>query len=139
MILQSFLFQFPLLQFAKQSLAHPTSHPALHHGPWGILMEEQLSAPVQPIPAKSSFPQPTISSQRVPHPARLAVAPLKKRRSNSAHKPAPAQTRARFPARDWLHAPGHGNSSRGTQGAAKHRFRSCSISPSKWSRPLRHN
>lgn len=30
-----FLFQFPVLEFAKQPLAHPTSHPALFHGSWG--------------------------------------------------------------------------------------------------------
>lgn len=30
-----FLFHFPVLELAKQPLVHPTSHPALCHGPWG--------------------------------------------------------------------------------------------------------
>ena len=59
----SFLFQFPLLEFAKPSLTHPTSHPALHRGPRGITLEEQLSAPVRPIPAKSPSQQSAIWSQ----------------------------------------------------------------------------
>lgn len=132
----SFLFRLPLLQFAKQSLAHPTGHPAPHHGA-SSWRSSSRRLPGQ-FPQSSPFQQSTISSQCVPHPTRLAVTPLKKHCSNSAHKPAPPQTRARFPARDWLRegtltVPGE------KQGAAKHRFRSCSISRSKRSHPLCHN
>lgn len=43
------LFQFPVIQFAKQPLSHPTSHPALCHGPWGTRWRS-LSGQFPPSP-----------------------------------------------------------------------------------------
>lgn len=105
-----FFVQFPVLQFGKQPWTHPTSHPALCSGPWGTRWRS-LSGHSHQLP----FAQPTVPSQPFPHPSQLVAALLETRCSNSAHKPAPAQTRARFPAGDWLHegtftAPGESRS-----------------------------
>lgn len=88
-----YLFQLPALQFAKQPLAHAASPPALCHGPWGTGWKS-LFGQLPPSPPLHSPPS---------HPSQAPIPPSSwPRCSNSAHKAAPEQTGARFPAADWL-------------------------------------
>lgn len=136
----SFLFQFSLL------------HSNLQSSPWHIPPATQLStADPEASQWRSSsqrlsrqFPQsPPLSAVHdlVPvsppsHPAsghttEEALLEFSAQTGTTANSSEVSSTR--------LAPRGHINSSRRKQGAAKHRFSSCSISRSKWSHPLRHN
>lgn len=133
----SFLFQFPLLQFAKQShTSHqPPSSPSQtlgHHGGGAALSicpansrKVTLSALPDLVPV--SPPSHPASG----HAAEEALLKFSAQTGTTANSSEVSSTR--------LAPRGHVNSSRGKQGAAKHRFRSCSISHSKWHHPLCHN